>query len=231
MKQDVEQLLHAALSRRSGSVIPADTSLDSLGVERTRDASNGDFATNIAMRLARAAAASRANWPRPSSPLPKSPQVLRVEVAGAGFINFFLASAAQADVVRRVHEPGDAFGHNGSGGGRKVIVEFVSSNPTGPLHVGHGRQAPSAPAWPTCSTPTATPCIASTTSTTPGGRWTSSPSSVWLRYLEACGESFRFPANGYRGDYVREIAADLLQEVGQRLFQPEGELLRQPAAG
>jgi arginyl-tRNA synthetase len=225
LKQDVEQLLHAALSHLKGSLIPADASLDALGVERTRDAANGDFATNIAMRLAKAAGRK----PRELAEaivkaMPKSPQVLRVEVAGAGFINFYLASAAQADVVRRVHEAGDAFGHNGSGGGRKVIVEFVSSNPTGPLHVGHGRHGAFGASVANLLDANGYAVHREYYINDAGRQMDILAVSIWLRYLEACGEQFAFPANGYRGEYIREIAADLLQEADQRLFQPEGEV-------
>jgi len=225
LKQDVEQLLHAALSHLKGSLIPANTSLDALGVERTRDAANGDFATNIALRLAKAAGRKPRELAEAIvAAMPKSPQVLRVEVAGAGFINFFLASAAQADVVRRVHEAGDAFGHNGSGGGRKVIVEFVSSNPTGPLHVGHGRHGAFGASLANLLDANGYAVHREYYINDAGRQMDILAVSIWLRYLEACGEVFRFPANGYRGEYIREIAANLLQKVDQRLLRPEGEI-------
>ena len=96
MKQEIEQLLHAALARLSGTVLPADTSLDNLGVERTRDAANGDFATNIAMRLAKIARKP----PRELAEaivgaLQQDAAVEKVEIAGSGFINFFLARCAR----------------------------------------------------------------------------------------------------------------------------------------
>jgi arginyl-tRNA synthetase len=225
LKQDVEQLLHAALVHLKGSLIPADTPLDALGVERTRDAANGDFATNIAMRLAKSAGRK----PRELAEaivkaMPMSPQVLRVEVAGAGFINFYLASAAQADVVRRVHEAGDAFGHNGSGGGRRVIVEFVSSNPTGPLHVGHGRHGAFGASVANLLDANGYAVHREYYINDAGRQMDILAVSIWLRYLEACGEEFRFPANGYRGEYIREIAANLLQRVDEKLLRPEGEI-------
>ena len=115
---------------------------------------------------------------------------------------------------------------------RKVLVEFVSSNPTGPLHVGHGRQAR---LW--------RQRVANLLEANgyavhreyyvndAGRQMDIIAVSVWLRYLEACGEKFRFPANGYKGEYVREIAANLLQKVDASLQRPEGETVRQPAAG
>ena len=147
-----------------------------------------------------------------------------MEIAGAGFINFFLASDAQADVVRRVHEQGDAFGRNGSGGGRKVIVEFVSSNPTGPLHVGHGRHGAFGASVSNLLDANGYAVHREYYINDAGRQMDILAVSIWLRYLEACGEKFRFPANGYKGEYIREIAADLLQKVDQRLLRPEGEM-------
>ncbi len=147
-----------------------------------------------------------------------------MEIAGAGFINFFLASDAQADVVRRIHEQGDAFGRNGSGGGRKVIVEFVSSNPTGPLHVGHGRHGAFGASVSNLLDANGYAVHREYYINDAGRQMDILAVSIWLRYLEACGEKFRFPANGYKGEYIREIAADLLQKVDQRLVRPEGEV-------
>ena len=119
----------------------------SVRVERTRDAQHGDFATNIALRLAKAARArpARARAGDRRGAAGQSRCVARAEIAGAGFINFLpgrggaAARAARASTTR-----GDAYGRSSLGAGERVLVEFVSANPTGPLHVGHGRQAPTA---------------------------------------------------------------------------------------
>jgi arginyl-tRNA synthetase len=225
LKQDIEQQLHLALARLKGSLLPADTDLSNLGIERTRDAANGDFATNVAMRLAKAAR-------RPPRELAQAivaalephPNIVRVEVAGAGFINFFLAGDAQADVVRRVFALGDAFGRNGSGGDRRIIIEFVSSNPTGPLHVGHGRGASYGASVANLLEASGWSVHREYYINDAGRQMDIIAVSVWLRYLEACGEQFRFPANGYKGDYVREIAAQLLQKADATLVRPAGEV-------
>jgi arginyl-tRNA synthetase len=222
LRQALEKLLLEALSR-----LPLKTPVDPsvVTVERTRDASHGDLASNVALKLA------RANGMQPRAlaadivrELPASPLVARAEVAGAGFINFHLSSGAQMQVVRDVHWLGDRYGQNDSGAGRKVIVEFVSSNPTGPLHVGHGRHGAFGA------------CVANLLEANgytvhreyyvndAGRQMDILAVSVWLRYLEACGEKLTFPANGYKGDYVREIAADLLQKVDDTLQRPEGEV-------
>ena len=224
MKQDIEQLLRTAVASLTGQ-LPADLPLDNLGVERTRDASNGDFATNLAMRLAKAARRPPHDLAQAIvAALPAHPGIERVEIAGAGFINFHLARAAQAQVVRRVHEAGDSYGTNTAGAGTQVLVEFLSSNPTGPLHVGHGRLG----AFGAC---VANLLVANGYGVhreyyvNDAGRQVDILAvSIWLRYIEALGEKFNFPANGYKGQYVREIAADLLQEAGERLLRPEGEV-------
>ena len=225
MKQQLEQLLHAALSRLKGNLLPEEVTLDSFGVERTRDPANGDFASNIAMKLAKQARKSPRELAQAIvAALPADPAVTKVEIAGAGFINFFLAGAAQASVVRRVHELGDAFGRNGAGGNRRVLIEFVSSNPTGPLHVGHGRGGAYGASLANLLEANGWSVQREYYINDAGRQMDIIAVSVWLRYLEACGEKFRFPANGYKGDYVREIAAQLLQKFDATLVRPEGEL-------
>jgi arginyl-tRNA synthetase len=225
MKQDIEQLLRTALAKLAGGLLPADTPLEALGVERTRDAANGDFASNVAMRLARAARQPpRALAEAIVAALPPHPGIARVEIAGAGFINFHLARAAQTDVVRRILEAGERYGTNESGAGRKVLVEFVSSNPTGPLHVGHGRQGAFGASVANLLAANGHAVHREYYINDAGRQVDILAVSIWLRYLEALGEKFAFPANGYKGQYIREIAADLLQEAGERLLRPEGEV-------
>ena len=218
-------MLQAALMRLKGELLPADAALDNLGIERTRDPANGDFASNIAMKLAKQARRPPRELAQAIvAALPADPAVARVEIAGAGFINFFLAGAAQASVVRRVHELGEAFGRNASGAARRVLVEFVSSNPTGPLHVGHGRGASYGASLANLLEANGYAVHREYYINDAGRQMDIIAVSVWLRYLEACGEKFRFPSNGYKGDYVREIAAQLLQKVDDRLQRPEGEV-------
>jgi arginyl-tRNA synthetase len=225
MKQQIEQLLRDAVARLAGGLLPADVTLDNLGIERTRDAANGDFATNVAMRLSKLAR----KQPRELAQaivdaLEKSPAVEKVEIAGAGFINFFLARDAQSSVVRRIHELGGAYGRNTTGAGRKVLVEFVSSNPTGPLHVGHGRHGAYGASVANLLDANGYAVHREYYINDAGRQVDIIAVSVWLRYLEACGEEFKFPANGYKGEYVREIAAALLEQSGQMLVRPEAQV-------
>ena len=117
-------------------------------LERPKQAAHGDFACNLAMQLARAMKRNPRELAQLLlSEILKSPFVGKTEIAGAGFINFHLLPAAKFEVVRTVLAQGAAFGRSTVGGKKKVQVEFVSANPTGPLHVGHGRGAPTAPAF------------------------------------------------------------------------------------
>ena len=114
----------------------------SLLLERPKSAEHGDFATNLAMTLARTLKQNpRVIAENLIRALPTSPYVAKTEIAGAGFINFYLSPAAKHAVIERILAQGAAWGHCNDGQGRRVQVEFVSANPTGPLHVGHGRGA------------------------------------------------------------------------------------------
>ncbi len=111
-------------------------------IERPKLATHGDYACNLAMQLSKALRKPPREIAQALiAALPKSDAVHKVEIAGAGFINIFLAKSAKQEVVRGVLQAGAGYGHVHAGGGRKVQVEFVSANPTGPLHVGHGRGA------------------------------------------------------------------------------------------
>lgn len=142
MKEHISDLISAALaSLTEQGTLPADIQ-PRIAVDRTRDKSHGDLASNIALTLAKAAGKP----PRDVAQLiidalPASSQVAKTEIAGPGFINFFLNEAAASQVVSDILSAGQQFGRCDVGQGRKVQVEFVSANPTGPLHVGHGRGA------------------------------------------------------------------------------------------
>ncbi len=142
MKTLIENLLRQALIALPGNLVPTAERAADVEVERARDPQHGDFASNIAMRLAKV---TRQN-PRKLAEalvaaLPANPAIARVEIAGAGFINFFLDEHAYHAEIGRVLVQDADYGRSGFGGGKSVLVEFVSANPTGPLHVGHGRHA------------------------------------------------------------------------------------------
>lgn len=141
MKAALRALIDQGLTAlRSAGTLPADLALPDYVVERPKERAHGDFSTNAAMLLAKAARSNpRALAQALLDALPPSDLVARAEIAGPGFINFHFSTAAWQQQVRQIHAEAARYGHNASGGGRTVGVEYVSANPTGPLHVGHGR--------------------------------------------------------------------------------------------
>src|SRR5262245_22155754 len=218
LKQQLEQLLLSALRDISATHLPAPPDPAAVTVERTRDAQHGDFATNVALRLAKAARRNPRELAQAIvAALPASPIVARTEIAGAGFINFFLAPGAYAAELRSIHEEGASYGRSALGAGRRVQVEFVSANPTGPLHVGHGRQAAYGATLANLLAANGFRVEREYYINDAGRQMDILAVSCWLRYLELCGETIVFPQNGYRGDYVREIAQQLRDRVGEEL--------------
>ena len=142
MKFRIEQLVQAALATLPADILPADIVRPVVDIDRTKDAAHGDFATNVALQLAKPA---RRN-PRQLAQaildaLPASELIEKAEIAGPGFINFHLSAQAYQQELSRIFDLGPAYGYSKRGAGASTVVEFVSANPTGPLHVGHGRQA------------------------------------------------------------------------------------------
>ena len=227
LKQELEQLLASAVHSLVGSALPEPPPPGALTIERTRDAQHGDFATNAALRLAKPAGCKpRELAQRIIAALPASPLVARTEIAGAGFINFFLTPEAYGRELAAIHERGENYGRSegeGSlGRGERVLLEFVSANPTGPLHVGHGRQAAYGATLGNILAASGFRVTCEYYINDAGRQVDILAVSAWIRYLEACGETLPFPENGYRGDYVRALA--------QKLLTAEGEKLKRPAA-
>jgi arginyl-tRNA synthetase len=218
LRQQLEQLLLSALRNISATHLAAPPDAATVTVERTRDTQHGDFATNVALRLAKAARRNPRELAQAIvAALPANPVVAKAEVAGAGFINFFLTPDAYAGELVDIHEAGEAYGRNASGAGQRIQVEFVSANPTGPLHVGHGRQAAVGATLANVLQANGYDVGREYYINDAGRQMDILAVSVWLRYLELSGESFKFPENGYRGDYVRAISTKLQGSVGSKL--------------
>jgi len=141
VKAQLRALIEQGLTAlRAAGTLPADLASPDFSVERPKERAHGDFSTNAAMLLAKAARTNpRALAQQLLEAMPASDAIAGTELAGPGFINFHLTAAAWQQQVRDIHASGAAFGRNASGGGKTVGVEYVSANPTGPLHVGHGR--------------------------------------------------------------------------------------------
>jgi len=215
MKHQIQQLISQALEQiASDGSIPADAIPQPI-IERARDAQHGDFACNVAMVLAKVARSRpRDLAEKVVAALPDSALVNKVEIAGPGFINFYLAPGAFRAQIPQIITEGYGFGRSTVGNGKRVQVEFVSANPTGPLHVGHGRGAAYGAVVADLLRAVGFDVQCEYYVNDAGRQMDILGTSVWLRYLELCDEELRFPTNGYQGDYVWDIAATLHREHG-----------------
>ncbi len=225
MKQQITALIQAALDTlvQNGS-LPADIS-PSIMVENTRDKSHGDLASNVAMMLAKPA---RRN-PRDIATmiieaLPQSEVLTKTEIAGPGFINFFITSASATKIVEDILAQATDFGRSKIAKDEKVQVEFVSANPTGPLHVGHGRGAAYGATVADILEADGYNVSREYYVNDAGRQMDILAVSVWLRYLEHCGESFTFPANAYKGQYVYDIAMQAKEQYADQ-FHHSAEIV------
>ena len=219
MKQQLEQLLNTAISTlQENGELPTDFT-PRFSVERTRDSSHGDLATNIALVSSKIAGKNpREMAQRIIDIIPETPIIQKITIAGPGFINFFLSNESTTAVVKQAIEEGEKFGQCNDGQGKKVIVEFVSANPTGPLHVGHGRGAAYGASLSNLLTLAGWQVHREYYVNDAGRQMHILALSVLLRYLDLSDEiNIVFPVNGYKGDYVEKIAADLLKAHQQTL--------------
>jgi arginyl-tRNA synthetase len=225
VKNLIESLLQQALDALPETLLPAAARGLGVEVEHTRDPSHGDFASSLALRLAKAARCNPRTLAQALvAALPPSGDVAKVEIAGAGFINFFLAPGAYLRELERILRAPDDYGRSNLGQGRKLLLEFVSANPTGPLHVGHGRHAAYGATLGNLLAAVGFDVAREYYINDDGRQMDILAVSTWLRYLEHCGERFEFPANGYRGDYVLAIAAQLAARAGASLRRPAADV-------
>jgi arginyl-tRNA synthetase len=215
VKTNIEDLIHQAIKRLQQQGMLDAALQTKIQVTRTRDVAHGDFATNVALMLAKTV-----GWkPRELAQalidaLPDDDHIHKVEIAGPGFINFFIHQQTTLDIVRTILDRGDRYGTSEICHGEKIQIEFVSANPTGPLHVGHGRGA--AYGATVASLMRAIGCeVDCEYYVNDAGRQMDILAlSVWCRYLQQLDVDFPLPANGYKGDYVLDIAAGLVREHG-----------------
>jgi arginyl-tRNA synthetase len=226
MKQHVKDLITEALfALRKQSILPPEAAPD-VHVERARDARHGDFASTVALSLARTARRPpRELAAHIVAALPYSEWVEKVEIAGSGFINFTLTRRALESVVSKILDKGAAYGCSTLGRGEALLIEFVSANPTGPLHIGHGRGAAYGAAVADLLEAVGYKVHREYYINDAGRQMDILAVSVWLRYLSLTGETFDFPSNGYRGDYVREVANALHRTLGAELHRPAAKIL------
>jgi arginyl-tRNA synthetase len=205
IKTHLADLMRAALV----SVTP-DQADATIVLERPKQAAHGDFSCNLALQLARPLQRNPRELAQLlRSEIPRSPFVDKTEIAGAGFINFHLLPSAKLAVVRAVLAQGEAFGRSTLGGKKKVQLEFVSANPTGPLHVGHGRGAAYGASLANLLAYAGWDVTREYYVNDAGRQMDILAVSAWLRYLDFYGEHVPFPPNAYQGDYVCDMAEQM----------------------
>lgn len=213
MRQHIIKLVSASIDKlrlESGLNIPKVTSIQ---IERTRDNKHGEFASNIAMTLTKAAGMK----PRDLASkivlhMPDSPFIEKVEIAGPGFINFFLTGTAHLQVINDIHEKKTNYGRSDLGKQQSILVEFVSTNPTGPLHVGHGRGAAYGASVANLLEVAGYKVSKEYYVNDAGRQMDILAISVFLRYLGLCGASIPFPLKAYQGDYIQVISEQLFKK-------------------
>ncbi|HEX9450467.1 MAG TPA: arginine--tRNA ligase [Burkholderiales bacterium] len=205
LRSHLTDLLHAALQ-----VVAPGAGAVPIVLERPKSLQHGDYASSLAMQLAKPMKRNPREIAQAlAAALPASPYLDKAEVAGAGFVNLYLKPAAKQRVVHAVLENERAFGRVNLGHGRKVQVEFVSANPTGPLHVGHGRGAAYGASLSSLLEAAGYVVSREYYVNDAGRQMDILALSVWLRYLEIAGTRLTFPPNAYQGDYVRDMARQL----------------------
>jgi arginyl-tRNA synthetase len=206
LKAHLTQLLATA-----AKTIAPDSADLSILLERPKSAEHGDFATNLALVLAKPLKQNpRAIATQLIAALPSSDFIAKTEIAGAGFINFFLNAQSQQQVVKTILSAGAQYGRNANGQKQKVQVEFVSANPTGPLHVGHGRGAAVGDCLARLLDANGWDVTREFYYNDAGAQIDNLTISVLARCKGIATDDPRFPENGYRGEYIADIAAAFL---------------------
>ncbi len=217
LKDPLIELVAHALQAVPGLTLDPAILRDAIAIERTRDPAHGDFATNVALRLSKPAGRK----PRELAEaivkaLPASEAVERAEVAGPGFINFHLAPRAYGAEFARILDVGAEYGRKPAGRGERIVVEFVSANPTGPLHVGHGRQAALGDAICALLASQGNDVAREYYYNDAGAQINNLALSVQARGRGLTPADPAWPKDGYQGDYIQDIARDFVERKALR---------------
>lgn len=213
MKETLVSLLKQALSALNLDYH------DDIALTRTKEAAHGDFATNIAMVLAKPLSLKpRELAEKIVAHFPASAIIAKIEIAGPGFINFYLNANSEHNAIKQALLLGEKYGCCTVGNNKKIHIEFVSANPTGPLHVGHGRGAAFGACVSNLLDALGYQVHREYYLNDAGRQMRILGASIWLRYLELAGRTFTLPSNTYRGDYVINIAKTLQKNHGEQFL-------------
>lgn len=217
-----EMILAAATAAHEKGILPSSDFCDVV-LEEPKAGSHGDLSTNMAMQMAKTQRmASRKIAQTLIDHLDDKNGIIdRTEIAGPGFINFFIRSAAWYPVLAAIHEKDDQYGRCDLGKGTRIQIEFVSSNPTGPLHVGHGRGGAVGDSTANILSFCGYDVQKEYYINDSGRQIQTLGMSVYLRGKELLGESIDFPDTCYQGEYIRDLASDLLERDGREIFEKD----------
>lgn len=222
---DLKKQLVALLSDTVSKTFP-EAIMASIELDRPKQVSHGDYACNFAMQAANAMKANpRAIAEKLLAALPASPIIEKAEIAGAGFINFFLSPAAKQQVIQTIFAAKESYGFVNVGEGKKILLEFVSSNPTGPLHVAHGRAAAYGASLANVLDAAGYKVNREYYVNDAGRQMDILTLSTWLRYLGLFNINFSYPPNCYQGEYVVTMAEEIKEALGDRLVVPDGPVV------
>ena len=226
MKTVIKQIIHDALEKAQQAGELELSSFPEIVVEKPKDEKMGDFSTNIGMTLAKSERKNPKTIAESVARHLKSGDLSKVEVAGPGFINIKMSQEFFLKRLRNAVSQGENFGSSDSGQGTKVMIEFVSANPTGPLHVGHGRGAAVGDCLARIMKKAGYDLSTEYYINDVGNQMNFLGRSTWLRYRELKGEVIEFPEDHYRGDYIKDIAQEVIDQKGDEfLNKPEEECI------
>lgn len=217
---------HAVQSLKQQGVLPSEWNNNST-LTRTKDRSHGDFASNVAMTAAKAAGLKPRDLAEQIlANLPEVADISKAEIAGPGFINFFLNANQRFAVLDQIQKQNQSFGRTQSNVGQRIQVEFVSANPTSSLHVGHGRGAAYGMTVANLLEATGAVVDREYYVNDAGRQMDILATSTYLRYLELKGQTLVFPKNAYQGDYVKEIAQSIIEKDGDAHVRPVADVYK-----
>lgn len=226
MKTAIKIIVHDALEKAKQAGELELSSFPEIVVENPKDEKMGDFSTNVAMTMAKSERKSPRVIAESVVRYMKSDDLSQVEIAGPGFINLKMSNAFFLERLRNAVEQRNDFGQSDAGQGIKVMIEFVSANPTGPLHVGHGRGAAVGDALARILKKAGYDLSTEYYINDVGNQMNFLGRSAWLRYRELLGEAIEFPEDHYRGEYIKDIAQEIIDQNGDEfLNKPEDDCL------
>lgn len=224
MKEQLQNLLFKSIAKIRKQGLISDLP-EKIRLDHTKDKSHGDYATNIALVLAKQAKANPKELAQSIiEHLGDVDFIKKTEIAGPGFINFFLSDESNSSIINEIIKIKEDFGSSTIGEGQSVLLEYVSANPTGPLHVGHGRGAAYGATISNLLRKVGFKVDNEYYVNDAGRQMDILTVSIFLRYLALQGEKLRFPDNGYQGKYIEDIACKIIEKYGDK-FQKKSDLI------